>query len=149
MVDDAHRRELSTEEILNLIFVARLHARASAITDLSGRGVGMDVVKTNISRLGGIVDVKSEPGIGTKFTITLPITLAIISALLVRVAERVLAIPLTSVQEALLLRPEAIRTVEGREVITLRGATLPLCRLDRLFGFAPERRGVVEEASSS
>ena len=71
------------------------------MTDLSGRGVGMDVVKTNISRLGGVVDVSSEYGIGTKFTITLPITLAIISALVVRVAGRTYAIPLSSVQEAL------------------------------------------------
>jgi two-component system chemotaxis sensor kinase CheA len=131
------RRELSKEEILNVIFVAGFTTR-SAITDLSGRGVGLDVAKTNISRLGGIVDVESEQGTGTKFTITLPITLAIISALVVRVGEQVFAIPITSVQEALVLTPSTIRTVEGREVITLRGATLPLCRLDRLFAIPRE-----------
>jgi two-component system chemotaxis sensor kinase CheA len=141
------RRELSKEEILNVIFLAGFTTR-SAITDLSGRGVGLDVVKTNISRLGGIVDVESEHGTGTKFTITLPITLAIISALVVRVGDQVFAIPITSVQEALVLVPSAVRTVEGREVITLRGATLPLCRLDRLFGIprqdsAPRRYVVV------
>jgi two-component system chemotaxis sensor kinase CheA len=141
------RHELTSDEILNVIFLPGFTTR-SAITDLSGRGVGMDVAKTNISRLGGVVDVQSEHGIGTKFTITLPITLAIISALVVRVAGRVFAIPLTSVQEALLLNPSAIRTVEGREVITLRGGTLPLCWLSRLFqltheGSVPARQFVV------
>ena len=125
--------EMSREEMLNLIFTAGFSTR-SAITDLSGRGVGMDVVKTNISRLGGVIDVQSELGIGTKFTITLPVTLAIINALLVRVADRVFAVPITAVQEAIVFDPRAVKTVEGREVLTLRGATLPLCRLDQLFG---------------
>jgi two-component system chemotaxis sensor kinase CheA len=137
LIHEDARGELSREEILSFVFLPGFTTRSS-ITDLSGRGVGMDVVKTNITRLGGIVDVESELGTGTKFTITLPITLAIISALVVRVGPKVFAIPLTAVQEALVLRPEAVRTVEGREVLTLRGATLPLCRLDRLFGIAPE-----------
>jgi two-component system chemotaxis sensor kinase CheA len=126
-------QELSREEAFNLIFMAGFSTRTS-ITDLSGRGVGMDVVKTNIARLGGVIDVQSEVGIGTKFTITLPVTLAIISALLVRVRDRNFAVPITSVQEAIMLDPSSVRTVEGREVLTLRGATLPLCRLDELFG---------------
>jgi two-component system, chemotaxis family, sensor kinase CheA len=127
--------EMSREEAFNLIFAAGFSTR-SAITDLSGRGVGMDVVKTNIARLGGVIDVQSEVGIGTKFTITLPVTLAIISALLVRVRDRHYAVPITSVQEAIMLDPAAVRTVEGREVLTLRGATLPLCRLDVVFGLS-------------
>ena len=138
--------ELTHEEILNLIFLPAFSTRSS-ITDLSGRGVGMDVVKTNISRLGGVIDVQSELGTGTKFTITLPVTLAIISALLVRVGGRQFAIPITSVQEAIVLDPTELRTVEGREVLTLRGATLPLCRLDAFFGLtrmeAPKRFVVV------
>ena len=133
------RQDLSAEEILNVIFLPGFTTR-SAITDLSGRGVGMDVVKTNISRLGGVVDVRSELGIGTKFTITLPITLAIISALIVRVAGRGFAVPLTAVQEALLLDRSSIRTVEGKEVVTLRGGTLPLCHLDGLFGLNRKER---------
>ncbi len=133
LITEETREDMSRDELLNLIFLPGFTTR-SAITDLSGRGVGMDVVKTNISRLGGVVDVRSEVGTGTKFTITLPITLAIISALIVRVAGRTFAVPLTAVQEALLLSREAIRTVEGRDVITLRGATLPLCRVDDLFG---------------
>lgn len=137
--------EITSQDALELIFMPGFSTR-SAITDLSGRGVGMDVVKTNINRLGGVVDVWSDYGSGTKFTITLPVTLAIISALLVRVAGRDFAIPITSVQEAILLDRAAVRTVEGREVISLRGATLPLCRLDQLFRLLPvqsERRFVV------
>jgi two-component system, chemotaxis family, sensor kinase CheA len=132
-------QDLTREEILNLIFLPGFSTR-STITDTSGRGVGMDVVKTNISRLGGVIDVQSELGTGSKFTITLPITLAIISALLVEVSGRTFAIPLTAVQEAILLDPRAIRTIEGREVLTLRGATLPMCRLDDLFHLASKHR---------
>jgi two-component system chemotaxis sensor kinase CheA len=135
LVDPDARAELSRHEILNLIFVPGFTTR-SAITDTSGRGVGMDVVKTNINRLGGIVDVQSEHGTGTKFTITLPITLAIIRALIVDVCGRIFCVPLTSVQEVLMYDPHAVRSVEGREVMTLRGGTLPLCRLGGLFRFA-------------
>lgn len=101
----------------------------------------MDVVKTNISRLGGAVDVVSAHGIGTKFTITLPITLAIVGALVVRVAGRVYAIPLSAVQEALRLDPRAVHLVEGREVFTLRGASLTLCRLARHFEHPADDEG--------
>jgi two-component system chemotaxis sensor kinase CheA len=124
--------ELSRTEILDLVFLPGFSTR-DEVTDLSGRGVGMDVVKTNISRLGGVVDVSSETGIGTKFTITLPVTLAIISALVVRVAGRTYTVPLSSVQEVFSLQPSKVRTVEGREVVTLRGSTLLLCPLARLF----------------
>lgn len=125
--------DLQRADKLALIFLAGV-STASEVSDLSGRGVGMDVVKTHIARLGGVVDVHSQLSVGTKFTITLPITLAIISALVVRAAGRTYCIPLTVVQEALLLHPSDVRTVEGREVITLRGSTLPICRIARLFG---------------
>lgn len=128
--DDA--RGLSREETLALIFVPGLSTRDHA-DDVSGRGVGMDVVKTNIGKLGGVVDVRSAPGIGTKLTITLPITLAIVSALLVRVRGQIFAIPLATISEALHLDEGSVRQVDRREVITLRGSTLPLCRLGRLF----------------
>ena len=136
LVSEEARGDLSHEEILNLVFLPGFTTK-SAITDLSGRGVGMDVVKVNIGRLGGVVDLQSEQGIGTKVSITLPITLAIISALIVRVCARTFAIPLSAVQEALVLDPAAIRTVEGREVLTLRGSTVPLCRIAQAFDFAP------------
>jgi len=125
-------KELSREEVLNLIFLPGLSTREEA-GDLSGRGVGMDIVKTNISKLGGVIDVHSEAGIGTKMTITLPITLAIVSALLIRVGGQVFAVPLSSVSEALAFDASGVHVVDGREVMTLRGATLPLCRLDRLL----------------
>jgi two-component system chemotaxis sensor kinase CheA len=127
--------DLAPREVLNLIFIPGLSTK-SDVGDISGRGVGMDVVKTNISKLGGIIDIYSESGIGTKFTVTLPITLAIISALIVHVEGRTFAIPLSSVQEAIWLDPSAVRKVEGQEMMTLRGATLPLCRVKELFGFA-------------
>ncbi|HYJ09832.1 MAG TPA: chemotaxis protein CheW, partial [Polyangiaceae bacterium] len=97
-------------------------------------GVGMDIVKTNISKLGGVIDVQSETGIGTKMTITLPITLAIVSALLVRVHDQTFAIPLSTVSEALSFDPAQVRKVESREVITVRGTSLPICDLGRLLG---------------
>jgi two-component system, chemotaxis family, sensor kinase CheA len=125
-------RDMSRDDILGLIFVPGF-STTDRITDLSGRGVGMDVVKTNISKLGGVIDVRSEVGKGTVVQITLPITLAIISALVIRVAGQTYAIPLANVQEALLLEARALRTVEGREVMTLRGGTLPLCRIRELF----------------
>lgn len=140
-------RELSRNEVLGLIFLPGLSTRSEA-GDYSGRGVGMDVVKTNISKLGGVIDVHSETQIGTKLTITLPVTLAIVSALLIRVAGRTFAMPLTSVAEAIAFDEAQVRTVDGREVMTLRGATLPICRLSRLFGLkeaaeTPRRRYVV------
>jgi two-component system chemotaxis sensor kinase CheA len=128
--------ELTREEVLGLIFLPGLSTREEA-DDLSGRGVGMDIVKTNISKLGGIIDVHSEPGIGTKMTITLPITLAIVSALIVRVNIHVFALPLSSVSEAIAFDENAVRNVDGREVITLRGSTLPVCRLGVMLGIGP------------
>ncbi len=132
LISAEESREMSREDIFNLIFMPGF-STSERVTDLSGRGVGMDVVKTNISKLGGVIDLRSEVGKGTVIVITLPITLAIISALVIRVSGQTYAIPLANVQEALMLDPRAIRTVEGREVMTLRGSTLPLCRIRELF----------------
>jgi two-component system chemotaxis sensor kinase CheA len=133
LVGEAAGNEMSEAELRQFIFTPGF-STAAAVTDISGRGVGMDVVKTNIGRLGGIIDVHSQVGIGTKFTLTLPITLAILSALVLRVRAQTFAIPLNVVQEALFLDERAVRSVEGREVITLRGQSLPIVRLHRLFG---------------
>lgn len=126
-------RDISAREALALVFRPGFTTREEA-TDLSGRGVGMDVVKTNIGKLGGVVEVSSDVGIGTKVTITLPITLAIISVLFVEVAGRTYAMPLASVEEAIVYDLAATRTFEGRQVMTVRGTTLPVCNLARLFG---------------
>jgi two-component system chemotaxis sensor kinase CheA len=131
--------ELTRQEMLNLVFLPGL-STSSEITDLSGRGVGMDVVKTNILRLGGMISIASEQGIGTKITVTLPITLAIIRALIVTVASRTFALPITAVREAIPYVPEEVRTIQGREVITLRGETLAICDLAGLFGFGGSSR---------
>jgi two-component system chemotaxis sensor kinase CheA len=137
VVSQEESRELSASEILNLVFMPGFTTKEVA-TDLSGRGVGLDVVKTNIAKLGGIVDITSEVGIGTKMTITLPITLAIISVLVIEIAGRSYALPLASVEEAIVLDESLVRTIEGREVLTVRGASLPICRLASLFGLNSE-----------
>lgn len=123
--------ELSRDELLGLIFLPGLSTRTD-VSEVSGRGVGMDVVKTNISRIGGVIDVQSERGIGTKLTLTLPITLAILRALLIRVADQVVAMPLASVSEVVQFDGKT-RRIDEREVMTLRGVTLPLCRLAEFF----------------
>lgn len=145
MLTPEEAKDLSPREILHLVFRPGFTTRDEA-TDLSGRGVGMDVVRTNISRLGGVVDVSSEVGTGTKVTVTLPITLAIISVLFVEVVGRSYAIPLASVEEAIVFEQRMLRVVDSREVITVRGTTLPVCCLGKLFGHEthyPERGFVV------
>jgi two-component system, chemotaxis family, sensor kinase CheA len=156
-------RELSRREVMNLIFVPGF-STARQVTRLSGRGVGMDVVKSNIAALSGIIDLQTEKGQGTRFEITLPVTLAIIRALVVGVAGRTYAVPLNSVLEIVEVRAKEVRTLSTREVISLRGATLPLVRLGRFFalpgagapdaffvvvvGLAQERLGIaVDELS--
>ena len=125
-------KQMSHREVMNLIFVPGF-STARQVTALSGRGVGMDVVKNNIANLSGIIDLTSERGKGTRFEITLPVTLAIIRALVVGVAGRTYAVPLNSVLEILTVAPHELRTIETREVLSLRGSTLPLVRLSRLF----------------
>lgn len=132
LLDPQEIAELGEKELLNLVFLPGFTTRDEA-TSLSGRGVGMDIVKTNIAKLGGVVDIQSEVGIGTKMTITLPITLAIISVLMLRVAGHTFCIPLSSVEEAIVFEEGLVRNVDGREVMTQRGATLPLARLAKLL----------------
>jgi two-component system chemotaxis sensor kinase CheA len=142
LLTEESSRELTRQEMLNLVFLPGL-STSTQITDMSGRGVGMDVVKTNILRMGGMLSIASERGIGTKITITLPITLAIIRALIVDIGSRTFALPITVVREAIPYDPKEIRTIQGREVITLRGETLAIHDLSHLFGFrsTPRRKG--------
>jgi len=148
LVDDKGARDLSQREALNLIFLPGVSTKEVA-DHVSGRGVGMDVVKTNIARLSGIIDVESELGVGTRLTITLPITLAIIQALIVRAAGRTYAIPLNSVLESLIATVNDVSTIERREVMTLRGATLPLARLERLFRLKRAESGATAAAAAA
>jgi two-component system chemotaxis sensor kinase CheA len=124
---------LADREVLDLIFAPGL-TTCTEVTETSGRGVGMDVVRANITALGGLVEAQSELERGTTVTMTLPITLAIIQALIVGVADQQFAIPLNSVRETLLVEPDEIQRSEGRELLNLRGDALPLRRLGREFG---------------
>ena len=139
MVSEEESRGLTPRETFAFVFVPGFTTKAVA-TDLSGRGVGLDVVKTNIAKLGGVVDIASEVGIGTKMTITLPITLAIINVLLVEICSRLFAVPLANVDEAIALDESQVRSIESREVLSVRGVSLPICRLERLFSLSRERR---------
>ena len=137
LIDENH--VLSDEEIYDLLFLPGFSTR-DEVSDMSGRGVGMDVVKNNISALSGMIEVKSALGQGSSMIITLPITLAIIKALIVQISDKTYAIPINSVLETLMIESESIKTIERREVIELRKSTVPLLRLDRAFGL-----GVDEE----
>ena len=128
----AQAQEMTPRELQRLIFLPGF-STASRVSELSGRGVGLDVVKTNISRLSGMIDTHSERGVGSTFTITLPETLAIVRALVVSVSGRVYAVPLNAVSEITSIAESEVRTVEGREVIALRGKTIPFARLARVF----------------
>ncbi len=123
---------LNPKEIIDLIFIPGLSTK-EVVNEVSGRGMGMDIVKEKITSLGGFVDVESEIGKGTKFILTLPITLAIIKALIVDVENEQFAIPITSILETLSVRPEKIQTIEGREVIELRGEMLSLLNVADVF----------------
>lgn len=125
-------KNLNKEEIFGLIFRPGF-STAEKVTGVSGRGVGMDVVKTNIEKLNGIIQVESEINKGSTFKLKLPLTLAIIQALLVEVSGEVFAIPLVSVIETVRINEDEIHNFEGREVLKLRDSVLSLIRLDEVF----------------
>ena len=124
---------MSDENALMLIFAPGF-SMAEAITDISGRGVGMDVVKTSIEALGGGVSLESDVGVGTTVTLKLPLTMAIIQALLVEVAQHVYAVPISSVLETVSVPTDSIRAMGQQKLITLRGNVLPLMWVHDLFG---------------
>lgn len=124
--------ELTEERLLNIIFTPGFSS-AEEISQVSGRGVGLDVVKENISKLNGSIFVSTQKDQGTTFEIILPITLAIIQCLIVSVEDQLFATPLTSIAEVLRVQSSEIQWVEGKEVYYLRDFTLPLIRLSSLF----------------
>jgi two-component system chemotaxis sensor kinase CheA len=124
---------VSEREALDFIFMPGF-STADKVSEVSGRGVGMDVVRNNIAAVSGMVDIETRKGEGSRFIITLPITLAIIKALIISCAGRTYALPITSVLESLLLTNDDIKTIERKEVIQLRENTLPLLRLESFFG---------------
>lgn len=128
---DAAER-ITDKEAVQFIFASGL-STAQKVSDVSGRGVGMDIVRSNIQRLGGIIDVDTALGEGTKFSLRLPLTLAIIRGLLVRIGAVVYVVPLGSVIETLLVTKKEIQTVHKHEVIVIRGVTTPLVRMRDIF----------------
>jgi two-component system chemotaxis sensor kinase CheA len=123
---------LTDIEAFNLIFEAGF-STASQVTNISGRGVGLDVVRRQIEKLNGSVTVSSQRGKGTRFTIKLPLTLAIIQGLLVRVGKETYSIPITSVIESHRIKPADVRMIDNYEVINIRNDVVALLRLNRLF----------------
>jgi two-component system chemotaxis sensor kinase CheA len=149
-------------EALEFIFLPGF-STSDTVSEVSGRGVGMDVVKNNITALSGMVDIDTRLGEGSRFIITLPITLAIIKALIISCSGRIYALPITSVLESLILNDTDITTIERKEVIQVRETTLPLLRLETFFdirqaverpkeyyvvvvGIAEKRLGIVVDA---
>jgi two-component system chemotaxis sensor kinase CheA len=131
---------LSDVEAFNLIFDAGF-STAKVVSDISGRGVGLDVVKRKIEKLNGNVSVWSEVGVGSTITIKIPLTLAIIQALLVRVGSEVYAIPISSVIDSHRIKPSEIKVIDGYEVFNVREDVISLIRLDRLFNISTESSG--------
>jgi len=123
---------MSDKEAFMLIFKAGF-STAAKVTNVSGRGVGMDVVKTNVEKLNGIIEVDSTPGKGSVFKIKIPLTLAIIQALLVSAQEELFAVPLANVIETVRITLEDISTVEGKSVLKLRDEVLPLVNMSDIF----------------
>jgi len=128
--------EITDEEIYRFIFAAGF-STAEKITDLSGRGVGLDVVRRNIERLRGRVEIFSQPGQGTRFKISLPLTLAIIDGFIVKVGEERYILPTLSVRESFRPQPGMVSRIQNRaEVVNVRGRIIPLLRLNEVFGIS-------------
>lgn len=132
LASEADVERMSEKDILKFIFAPGF-STAEKITDTSGRGVGMDVVKNNVSKLNGTVEIVSEVGKGTKLSIKLPLTIAIIQALMVKVGVEDYAIPLNNVEEIVRLKQADIKTIDKKEVLHQRGSVIPLLRLSELL----------------
>lgn len=128
---------LSEKEVIDFIFAPGFSTK-DVVSDISGRGVGMDVVKEKLAVLGGYAEVETKKDAGTTFMLTLPITLAIIKALIVRVGNERFAVPLTSMSETLIVEHKDIQTIEWKEVYYLRGEMLPMIRVSSFFRFPPQ-----------
>jgi two-component system chemotaxis sensor kinase CheA len=136
--------ELSEDRIFNLIFAPGF-STADVVSDVSGRGVGMDVVKRNINELGGHVQIFSTPGKGSMVRIRLPLTLAILDGQLARVGNEVYVVPIVSIVETIQVRRELVSSIASKgEVFRLRDDYLPIVRLYELFGIQPEHTELLD-----
>ena len=136
IITEEQAESMSQKDIINILFLPSF-SMSKTITDISGRGVGLDVVKSNIEALGGDVEVKTAMGEGTTFTVRLPLTLAIIQALMVEVRDEKYAIALGSISNIEDIPVKDIKYVEAQEVIHLRGKVIPLVRLDNVLDLEP------------
>ncbi|MEO1765870.1 chemotaxis protein CheA [Thiobacter aerophilum] len=151
LIDVETANSLDERQSLNLIFLPGFSTK-DQISDVSGRGVGMDVVKTNITRLNGRIDIRSVVGQGTTFTITLPLTLAILPVLIVRLGQQPFAVPLSMVREIIPIRPHEVQQVSGRATLVVRDEVLPVKTLAGIIGWpeeGPPSFGVLMQSGES
>ena len=135
IISEAEAKAMTTRQLIDLIFLPGF-STSEKVTETSGRGVGMDIVKTRIESLGGTVTLNSTPGKGTKITLTLhdaPLKLTVVKAMLIKVSEETYAIPLNLIAEVMSIRREEIKKLKGREAINLRGQIIPLFQLRELL----------------
>jgi len=139
LITAEQKEQMEDSDAVELLFTPGF-STADKVSDLSGRGVGLDVVKTKIESLGGDIEVTSEPGVGSKSVIRLPLTLAIIQALLVKVEAEKYAIPLNTIKEITTIHKDKIRNIQGNKVALYREATLPILKLSELLSVPPQEK---------
>ncbi|MDR2209230.1 MAG: chemotaxis protein CheA [Azoarcus sp.] len=137
LISDEEANTMDERQSFNLVFLPGF-SLASKVSDVSGRGVGMDVVRTNIQKLNGTIDIHSVQGKGTTFIISLPLTLAILPVLLVKLDTQPFAVPLSMVREILPIDPDEVKEVGGRATMVVRGEVLPILPLCKLLGWEQE-----------
>lgn len=138
LISDEEANTMDERQSYNLIFLPGF-STAAQVSDVSGRGVGMDVVRTNIQKLNGTIDIRSEQGKGTTFVISLPLTLAILPVLLVCLNEQPFAVPLSMVREILPIQASEVQELGGRATMVVRGEVLPIVTLAGLLGWPQDR----------
>lgn len=138
LITDEEANTMDERQSFNLVFLPGF-STAEKVSDVSGRGVGMDVVRTNIQKLNGSIEIRSQLGKGTTFIISLPLTLAILPVLLVRLGDQPFAVPLSMVREILPIEIEQVKEVGGRATMVVRGEVLPILPLSALLGWPQER----------
>ncbi|MCX5708944.1 MAG: chemotaxis protein CheA [Candidatus Omnitrophica bacterium] len=138
LITEEETKDLDEKRILDLIALPGFTTSAK-ITDISGRGVGLDVVKSKIEALGGRVDFETTKDVGSKFILTLPLTLAIIKAMLVKVQEEIYAVPLMNIRETIKISKKELKYLQNFEVIKVRDEVIPIIRLDKILGVASSK----------
>ena len=134
VISEAEANAMTTQQLIDLIFLPGF-STSEKVTETSGRGVGMDIVKTKIEALGGTVQIESAVGKGTKVTLMLPLTLAIIKAMLIKAANQIYAIPLSQIAEVIHIKKSELKKIGNIKAINLRGKVLPVFHLRRLLGY--------------